>query len=62
MLTLRNSRTLQKHSTRATQSGTPGQWAVGIRLSSRASTRVRVMNQGRTGSRMREEVKVGCMA
>ena len=40
----------------------PGQRAVGNRWSSRASTRVRVMNPGRTGSRMREEVKVGCMA
>jgi hypothetical protein len=56
------SRTLQKTSVKATQSGTPGQFEVGRKLRSRAANRLSMINQGRTGSRMREEEKVGCMA
>jgi hypothetical protein len=49
----------QKVSTRATQSGTPGQCAVGRKLSSKPSVKENQMKPGRTGNRMREEVNVG---
>jgi hypothetical protein len=61
MPTLRNSRTLQKQRTKATQSGTIGSQAVGSMFMSSATISDSAMNHGRTGRRMRDEEKVVCM-
>ena len=51
---------LQKTRTSATQSGTQGQAEVGRKLRTSAASRLNTMNHGRTGSRMRDDEKVGC--
>src|SRR5690606_35927767 len=61
MPTLSGSRTHQKASTSATQSGTPLMRPSGSRLRKRAMKIVSTMNQPLTGSRMRREEWVGCM-
>ena len=46
---------------KATQSGIHGHADVGKKLRSRAASRLKTTNQGRTGCRMREEENVGCI-
>ena len=55
----RGSRTLQKASTSATQSGAPTAWPRGIMLRKKAAARENRMNHCRTGRRMRRELWVG---
>ena len=56
MPTLSGSRTHQKASVSATQSGNPGKRPSGTALSIIAANSVNRMNQGLTGSRMRREL------
>jgi len=56
------SRTHQKASTSATQSGKPGVRPVGMYSSPSATNRLRYTNHSLTGCRMRLERLVGCTA